>query len=95
MAIVLLPDIVPVENMRLQGMDLNEVIKAAGLWDEPASAERSNTLLAFYNRPWSGTCTLDDICMQAIEYKVDVRPLIKMAEYAGEIDTSPQGEERK
>lgn len=50
--------------------------------------EAANVMTAYLCRPWNEDipCTLDLICMLAIEHDVDPVPLMKMAQIAGAID---------
>lgn len=66
------------------------LIRASGLWEDPAGEGRYTTLLAFYNRPWQNLCTLDQVIDQALKHDIDPVPLLKMVEFAGEIDLSPR-----
>lgn len=70
---------------------MERVFKAAGFDMNPngdgINMEQAYLLSAYYGRPWKGQhCDFHDICLLAANRNVDPKPLIFMAEAAGELE---------
>lgn len=66
--------------------DIRAVLEGAGMFMKPMSPKAIAAVTAFYKRPWTGKCNLDDICILGAKYGVDPKLLIEMAEAAGELE---------
>lgn len=72
---------------------LDRIMTSARCWAE-SDAEVTKILGAYIQRTWhlpDNPCTHDAICLLAIEQDVDPRPLMMMAQAAGDIDLGLEG----
>ena len=72
-------------------MNMPDLMKASGLWEQPLNRDTLLVCRAFYNRPWVDHCSLDDAVVLSSKYGVDPYPLMKMLRAAGELVEFEEG----
>jgi hypothetical protein len=65
-------------NPGSNNMAMSALLEASGLWASPMRREALTTVRAFYDRPWHGHCSIEDVITLAAEKNVDPLPLMKM-----------------
>lgn len=69
-------------------MQLTSLLQASGLWNDPVQHSSLRVVQAFYDRPWAGDCSIEDVVTYAASRNVDPLPLMKMLVAVEELEVS-------